>query len=173
MTKSLSTWILWRPEPSAVRFICYVFAGGLLLLIGFAYYVLFRSHPPPLLGALNLHYFLLKNASALDVTNGSFPSFIHVAAFGLLTCAVFRASGPINLAIGAFWASVNVLWELSCANHQSWLRLVYERVSIDQVPSCIYDRADIVAAIAGAAVVALVGALESFIRRHLYREGHQ
>lgn len=151
--QSPDTGTLRRPEISAVRFICYVSAGGLLLLIGFAYYVLFRSQLPALLDPLNVHHFLLANASTLDVTHGSFPSFIHVAAFGLLTCAIFRASGPINLAIGAFWASVNILWELSCANHQSWLRFAYERLPIDQVPSCTYDRADIVAAVTGAAGV--------------------
>jgi len=96
-----------------------------LLLAGLAYYLSYRNQLPAPLARLGISPHVLPLGSGPDVSLGSLPSFVHVAAFSLVTCALFRPSLLLALAAGAAWATLNVLWELSCANHQAWLRLAY------------------------------------------------
>jgi len=91
-----------------------------------------------------------------SVLLGSLPSFIHVTAFGLLTCALTRPNVSTALIGGVIWAFIDILWELSCANHQAWLRFVYRLLGIDSVPTCTYDRWDILASIIGAVMTTCI-----------------
>jgi hypothetical protein len=88
---------------------------------------------------------------------GALPSFIHVAAFTLLTCALFRPSFPLALAAGATWLGVNILWELSCIDHQAWFGILYSHAGLTRPPlRCTYDPWDIAAAFVGAAAAMVI-----------------
>ena len=131
------------------------FAGiaGTLLLLGLIYYLAFRTALPAPLGRLHLGSLAPAGGVEGSAFLGSLPSLIHVTAFGLLTCAVLRPSVLSALVAGAAWAGLDVVWELSCADHQAWLRLGGELIGVGSVPACTYDVGDIVASIAGAAAV--------------------
>lgn len=128
-----------------------------LLLAGLAYYLSFRNQLPAPLARLGIPPHVLPLGTAPDVSLGSLPSFIHVAAFTLLTCALFRPSLLLALAAGTAWAALNGLWELSCADHQAWLRLAYlQAEAVGMPPRCTYDTWDLAAAVAGAAAAPLI-----------------
>jgi hypothetical protein len=128
-----------------------------LLLAGLAYYLSYRNQLPAPLARLGIPPHVLPLGSEPEVSLGSLPSFVHVAAFSLLTCALFRPSLPFALAAGAAWAALNVLWELSCANHQAWLRLAYLQAgAVSMPPRCTYDTWDLGAALLGAAAAPLI-----------------
>jgi hypothetical protein len=95
---------------------------------------------------------MLPTFFAPNPLSGSLPSFIHVAAFTLLTCALFRPGLPLALAAGATWLGVNILWELSCIDHQAWFDILYSHAGPTRLPlRCTYDVWDIAAAFVGAA----------------------
>src|SRR5262249_53975600 len=96
-----------------------------LLLLGLAYYLSFRNQLPAPLARLGIPPHVLPLGTEPGVLLDSLPSFVHVAAFSLLTCALFRPSLLLALAAGAAWTTINILWELSCADHQAWLRFAY------------------------------------------------
>jgi hypothetical protein len=59
--------------------------------------------------------------------------------------------------MSASWLSVNILWELSCANHQAWFRILYSHAGLAGPPlRCTYDTYDIAAACIGAAAAPLL-----------------
>jgi hypothetical protein len=134
------------------------FAGiaGALLLCGLTYYVAFRTARPALVERLHLGPLALAGSVERSAFLGSLPNLIHVTALGLLTCALLRPSVLYALAAGAAWASIDVLWELSCANDQAWLRRAGELIGVGSVPACTYDPWDIVASVAGAAAVTCI-----------------
>jgi hypothetical protein len=135
---------------------CIALSLGLLLL-GLVYYLSFRNQLPAPLVRLGISQHLLPLAPGPDVSLGSLPSFVHVAAFSLLTCALFRPSLPLALAAGAAWAALNVFWELSCADHQAWLRLAYLQAgAVGMPPRCTYDAWDLGAALLGAAAAPFI-----------------
>jgi len=74
-----------------------------LLLAGLAYYLSYRNQLPAPLARLGISPHVLPLGSGPDVSLGSLPSFVHVAAFSLLTCALFRPSLLLALAAGAAW----------------------------------------------------------------------
>src|SRR5689334_4983603 len=113
---------LKRSPEAAFSATCIALSLG-LLLAGLAYYLSYRNQLPAPLARLGIPPHVLPFGTEPDVSLGSLPSFVHVAAFSLLTCALFRPSLPLALAAGAAWVALNVFWELSCANHQAWLRL--------------------------------------------------
>jgi hypothetical protein len=59
-----------------------------LLLLGFLYYLSYRDQIPVLLTWLGMRPHVLPTFFAPNPLSGSLPSFIHVAAFTLLTCAL-------------------------------------------------------------------------------------
>jgi len=132
-----------------------LFAGlaGAVLLSGPIYYLAFRTALPAPLERLHLKPLALASSVGGNAFLGSLPSLIHVTALGLLTCALLRPSVLSALVAGGAWAGIDVLWELSCANHQAWLRRGGEMIGVGSVPTCTYDGGDIMASIAGAAVV--------------------
>jgi hypothetical protein len=123
-----------------------------LLLLGFLYYLSYRDQIPVLLTWLGMRPHVLPTFFAPNPLSGSLPSFIHVAAFTLLTCALFRPGLPLALAAGATWLGVNILWELSCIDHQAWFDILYSHAGPTRLPlRCTYDVWDIAAAFVGAA----------------------
>ena len=122
-----------------------------LLLSGLSYYLAFRTVLPAPLERLHLTPLALVDDVERYAFLGSLPSLIHVTALGLLTCAFLRPKVRSAFVAGAAWAAVGALWELSCANDQTWLRLGGELIGVGRVPACTYDGGDIVASIAGAA----------------------
>lgn len=146
-----------RTDYSAFK-ISLSFAGiaGTLLLLGLIYYLAFRTALPAPLERLHLRPLPLAGGVEGSAFLRSLPSLIHVAAFGLLTCAVIRPSVLSALVAGVAWAGIDVLWELSCADHQAWLRLGGELIGVGNVPACTYDVGDIVASIAGAAAATCI-----------------
>ena len=127
------------------------------LLAGLAYYLSYRNQLPAPLARLGILPHVMPFGSGPDVSLGSLPSFVHVAAFSLLTCALFRPSLILALAAGAAWAALNIFWEFSCANHQAWLRLAYLQAgAVGMPPRCTYDTWDVAAAVAGAAAAPLL-----------------
>lgn len=134
------------------------FAGiaGALLLSGLIYYLAFRTALPAPLERLGLRPLALPGSVEGGAFLGSLPSLIHVTAFGLLTCALFRPRVLFALVAGAAWAGINVLWELSCADDQAWLRLGGEVIGVVSVPACTYDGGDVVASVAGAAAATCI-----------------
>jgi hypothetical protein len=144
------------PTLSTFSATCAAVALGLLLL-GLAYYLSYRNQLPAPLARLGIPPHVLPLGSGPDVSLGSLPSFVHVAAFSLLTCALFRPSLLLALAAGAAWAAINVLWELSCADHQAWLRFAYLQAGVAALPpGCTYDNWDLGAAFVGAAAAPLM-----------------
>jgi len=132
-------------------------AGALFLLFGLGFYLTFRSALPAPLEALHFKPHALGSTPTSGVLQGSLPSLIHVAAFSLFSCAVIGPSVRAAFVFSAIWAGVDTLWELSCANHQSWIRVALRRLdSAAAAPRCTYDSADIVAAIAGAAAATVL-----------------
>ncbi len=125
--------------------------AGALLLSGLIYYLAFRTALPAPLARLHLRPLALAGSIDRSAFLGSFPSLIHVTAFGLLTCALFRPSVLAALVAGAAWGGIDVLWEFSCANDHAWLRRGGELIGVGSVPACTYDGADIVASVAGVA----------------------
>lgn len=130
--------------------------AGALLLCGLIYYLAFRTALPAPLERLHLRPLALAGTVEPSAFLGSLPSLIHVTAFGLLTCALLRPSVLSALVAGAAWAGLNVLWELSCAGRQAWLRAGGELIGVRSVPACTYDVGDIVASIAGAAATTCI-----------------
>jgi hypothetical protein len=135
-----------------------LFAGmaGALLLSGLIYYVAFRTVRPAPLEHLHLTPLALAGSVERTAVLGSLPSLIHVTAFGLLTCALLRPSVLSALGAGGAWASIGVLWELSCADDQAWLRLGGKLIGAGSVPVCTYDGGDIVASVAGVAAATCI-----------------
>jgi hypothetical protein len=147
-----------QKHPAATFFsvTCITLSIGLLLL-GLIYYLSYRNQPPAPLVWLGIPPHFLPVAFGLSAPLNSLPSFLHVAAFSLLTCALLRPSVPLALAASTTWAALNVLWELSCANHQAWFRLAYFQAGIATTPlQCTYNKWDIGAALVGAAAAPLV-----------------
>lgn len=136
--------------------ICTVIAIALLLL-GLAYYLGYRNQLPLPLVRLGILPHALPTFGIPDAYLYSLPTFVHVAAFSLLTCALLRPAPLLALAVGVGWAAVNVAWELSCANHQAWLREAYVQARIQSAPlQCTFDKWDIGAALFGAAAAPLL-----------------
>jgi hypothetical protein len=125
--------------------------AGVLLLIGLVFYLTCRPILPAPLQYLGVPQFPLAMSIKPNVFVGSFPSFIHVAALTLMTCALLRPSVLSAFVVGSIWAGIDVLWEFSCADGQAWLRLGGKLFDVGYVPACTYDSWDIVASIAGAA----------------------
>jgi hypothetical protein len=121
------------------------------MLIGLIYYVAFRTALPAPLARLDLRPLAMAGSVEASVFLGSLPSLIHVTAFSLLTCALLRPRVLSALVAGVAWAGIDVLWELSCADDQAWLRRGGELIGVGSVPTCTYDGGDIVASVAGAA----------------------
>jgi len=134
------------------------FAGiaGALLLSGLLYYLAFRTALPAPLQHLHVRPLALAGSVEGSALLGSLPSLIHVTAFGLLTCALLRPRVLSALVAGAAWAGIDLLWELSCANDQAWLRVGSDLIGVGSVPACTYDSADIVASVAGAAAATCI-----------------
>jgi hypothetical protein len=145
-------------EPAQILFsICCTCLAGIFLLLGLIFYVNFRTELPAPLEHLHLRSHAPTTKFGPGAVLGSLPSLLHVTAFTLLISAIFRPSALIALAAGAILAGINILWELSCANQQAWLRLTYGRIGIPgPVPKCTYDVGDIAAAVAGAALASLL-----------------
>jgi hypothetical protein len=128
-----------------------------LLLVGLAYYLSCRHQLPSPLARLGIPPHVLPLGAEPNVSLSSLPTFVHVAAFSLLTCALFRPTLPLALAASAGWTTLNVLWELSCAIHQAWLRLAYLQAGVAGMPPrCTYDKWDVGAALLGAAAAPLM-----------------
>jgi hypothetical protein len=142
-----------RRGPAAIgsfQVTCLAASLGLLLL-GFLYYLSYRDQIPVLLTGLGMRPHMLPIFVAPNPLFGSLPSFIHVAAFTLLTCALFRPSFPLALAASATWLGVNILWELSCIDHQARFDILYPHAGLTRLPlRCTYDPWDITAAFFGA-----------------------
>jgi hypothetical protein len=137
-----------------------------LLLLGFLYYASYRDQIPILLTWLGMRPHMLPVVFAPNPLLGSLPSLIHVAAFSLLTCALFRPGLPLALAASATWLGVNILWELSCTDHQAWFHIVYSHAGLTRLPlRCTYDTWDIAAAFVGATAAPILAL--HFVRRPL------
>ncbi|MGB4069800.1 MAG: hypothetical protein WBK08_17360 [Nitrospira sp.] len=138
-----------------------LFAGiaGLLLLSGLIYYLAFRTALAVPLDRLHLRPLALGDSVNGSSFLGSLPSLIHVTAFGLLTCSLLRPSLLSAFVAGAAWASLNVLWELSCRDNQAWLRFSSELIGLDSVPTCTYDGGDIVVSVTGVALATYIASL--------------
>ena len=138
-----------------------LFAGiaGVFLLSGIIFYLAFRTALPAPLERLHLKPVALVGSIEGSAFLGSFPSLIHVTAFGLLTCAFLRPTVLCAFVTGTAWAGINVLWEISCEDRQAWLRLGSELLGISNVPACTYDSGDIVASVAGVAVATYIASL--------------
>ena len=84
--------------------------GLLILIIGIAFYLVFRD--------FNVITGNISNLSILDIAESgvpvmliaSLPSFIHVLSFSLITSS-FSSSNRLTLTI-MFWVTVNVIYEL-------------------------------------------------------------
>ena len=138
-----------------------LFAGiaGALLLSGLIYYSALRTVRPAPLEHLHLKPLALAGSVERTAVLGSLPSLIHVTAFGLLTCALLRPSVRSALVAGGAWAGIGVLWELSCADDQAWLRLGGELINVGSVPVCTYNGGDIVASVAGIAAATCIASI--------------
>lgn len=88
-----------------------LFSGiaGIFLLFGIIFYLAFRTVLPAPLELLHLKPLALAGSIEGSAFLGSFPSLIHVTAFGLLTCAVLRPSVLCAFVTGAAWAGINAL----------------------------------------------------------------
>lgn len=133
--------------------------AGALLLSGLAVYLAFRTDLPPFPGRLHFRPLSLATGVSGNTFLESLPNLIHVTALGLLTCAFFRPSVLNALIAGIAWAGIDVLWERSCADHQTWLRIGGELIGVGNVPACTFDGGDVVASNAGAAATVYIAGL--------------
>src|SRR5262245_56100116 len=106
----------WASARDARISVLFALIAAAFLLLGILHYIAFRAVLPAPLEALHLRSF--APAAEPFGFSGSLPTLIHVTAFSLLSCAFLRPCVASALAAGAAWAAVNVLWELSCADHQ-------------------------------------------------------
>jgi hypothetical protein len=145
-------------------FLSFCATAAVLLLLGIAFYLSFRTKLPPLLEFVRPGPPLFESVRA----PGWMPSLIHVTAFGLLTCAFLRPGMASAIASGATWAGIDVLWEMSCRNHQAWLGAGVDLIHASRVPACTYDPMDVTASIAGAVATVFIAWL--ILKSHPVRD---
>ena len=144
-----------------------ILLGLLGLAVGFLYYASFRENSPALVQTLvGSRLFTTWNLPAfLRSILSSFPSFIHVFAFSLLTIGIAGRPGirPC-LWISLGWTGVNVLFEgLQGLDHAAFLRFMAALpVRFDPftafVVGGVFDMGDVLAAVAGGVVAFVVSA---------------
>jgi hypothetical protein len=132
-------------------------AAAALLSIGLIFYLSFRPALPVALQRLHVSPFPFAGSIPPSLLSGSFPSFVHVAAFALLTCAFLRANFFSALAAGVSWAAIDILWEVAC-DHPA-VHAAYRLLHVTTVPACTYDRLDIIASLLGAALAICIACL--------------
>lgn len=135
------------------------------LALGFLYYASFRENSPALVQVLvgsKLHVAWSLPVS-LRPFLASFPSFIHVFAFSLLTIGIVGRPGVRHcLWISVGWVAVNVLFEgLQGVDHAAFLRFMSALpVKMESftafVVGGIFDLRDVLAAVSGGAVAFVV-----------------
>ena len=89
--------------------------GGVFLLIGVLYYMLYRPPEQVLfIDAFQLpSLFDPENREIFGVLHNSLPSFIHGFSFTLLMCALLPSQKKRSyFLVGIFWVVVNVAFEL-------------------------------------------------------------
>jgi len=128
--------------------------GGAYLIIGWLLYLRFRD--PVYQYVLPAPYWLKGEVStALGPLPYVAPSFLHTAAFSIVTAAWFRDSRRVWLASCAFWLAVNAVLELLQLLHDpNPSRLANPRLSwaMRYVTQGVFDPLDLAAAAFGAFV---------------------
>ena len=131
------------------------------LAAGFLYYAMLRRSSPGLVQDLVDHrlYGLWPWLTERQSLLSSFPSFIHVFAFSMLTVAILGRPGMRPCLAGAgLWTAINVFFEcLQGLDHEAFVRfmagLPWRLEALTAfVTGGVFDWGDVWAAVSGGAV---------------------
>jgi hypothetical protein len=126
-------------------------SGASMLLLGLAFYVFTRVHPPRLLEWLQFSP-TIRPTFYSNVLFGSFPDFLHAAAFTFLLAATLRPSFFTISLSALLWSALDSGYELACANHGAIGHELFQRMGLSAYrwPQCTCDIFDVIAAFCGA-----------------------
>ena len=148
--------------------ILWVVLGMGALAAGFLYYAMLRQASPPLVQSLVGHRLRLPwhPTGLVAATLDSFPSFVHVLGFSLISAGILGPSSPRRLvAVVVFWIGVNIVFELLQglslpARTSLFAALPWQMPALERfIQGGIFDLGDLLAAVAGGLTAGLTLAL--------------